>query len=371
MKAVDACARCAAVGQLHRHGTAEIVVKDIPRNGRRVSLVIEAGRFRCLCCSKTFTETPPALADKRRMTARLVDWIGSEALSRSMLSIADDVGVDEGTIRLVFADYAERLSQNLPLFTSPTWLGIHDFPSHKTRCCFTDVDRVALVDLLDSKEPAELDAHLSRYSAVRRVTLDMWPPYLDAVKRVAPNAVIIIPLNQLRGLAERCFELALDAIAADLAKPRGRLLKKDLILLQKAAEHQTSKERDRVARWIGNLPHLEALVTAWQGLATFFSAQTALDAQSAIEAWSDALPASSRNSFAPILEAFRLWMPHILGHFDNPATTRYHKELDTFLAALQRQGRGISFEVLRARLLFAREDTSFASLTDRMEGGSY
>lgn len=370
-KAVDACARCAAVGQLHRHGMAEIVVKDIPRSGRRVSLVIEAGRFRCVSCSKTFTETPPALADKRRMTARLVNWIGSEALSRSMLSIAEEVGIDEGTVRLVFADYVEQLSQDSPLFAAPAWLGIHDFPSHKSRCCFTDVGRVSLVDLLDNKEPAELDAHLARYSGVRRVTLDMWPPYLDAVKRVAPQASIIIPLNQLRRLAESCFDQALETIASELPKPRGRLLKKDLFLLQKAPQHLAAKERDRVARWVENLPHLQELVIAWRGLAVFFSASTPDEAEAAFEAWSETLAVSLQNAFAPILEAFRLWMPHILGHFDNPASHRYHTELDAFLAALQRQGRGISFEVLRARLLFSGEDTSLASLTVRMEGGSY
>lgn len=42
------------------------------------------------------------------MTDGLVQWIGEQAVRRTNSSVAEEVGVTEGTIRLVFAEYVQR-----------------------------------------------------------------------------------------------------------------------------------------------------------------------------------------------------------------------------------------------------------------------
>ncbi|PCS21366.1 transposase family protein [Candidatus Enterovibrio escicola] len=42
------------------------------------------------------------------MTKQLIEYIERESQKRTFLSIADDIGVDEKTIRNIFQDYCER-----------------------------------------------------------------------------------------------------------------------------------------------------------------------------------------------------------------------------------------------------------------------
>jgi Helix-turn-helix domain of transposase family ISL3 len=47
-------------------------------------------------------EKLPEVNEKRWMTNRLIEYIGKQSLSRTFTSIADDVGVAEGTVRGIF-----------------------------------------------------------------------------------------------------------------------------------------------------------------------------------------------------------------------------------------------------------------------------
>lgn len=51
------------------------------------------------------------------MTNCLVTWIGTQALRRTFASIADDVGIVEGTVRLIFKDYVAELEQKITVNT--------------------------------------------------------------------------------------------------------------------------------------------------------------------------------------------------------------------------------------------------------------
>ena len=55
------------------------------------------------------------------MTDRLVQWIGEQAVRRTNSSVAEEVGMTEGTIRLVFAEYVQR-KYDAMRFAKPRWL---------------------------------------------------------------------------------------------------------------------------------------------------------------------------------------------------------------------------------------------------------
>lgn len=116
------CPHCRSM-KIQRWGTREILFKDLPMHGKRVGMYVRARRLRCDECSRTFQERLPALAEKRLMTQRLIRWIGQQSLRRPFTSIADEVGVDEGTIRNIFRDYVNELEAQFEVET-PTWLGI-------------------------------------------------------------------------------------------------------------------------------------------------------------------------------------------------------------------------------------------------------
>ena len=48
-----------------------------------------------------------------------------QALRRTFASIADDVGIVEGTVRLIFKDYVAELEQKITVNTPGGWVSVH------------------------------------------------------------------------------------------------------------------------------------------------------------------------------------------------------------------------------------------------------
>nr|WP_283746072.1 helix-turn-helix domain-containing protein [Sideroxydans sp. CL21] len=89
-------------------------------------------------CNKTFSECLPEVDERRFMTQRLVTWIGKQAFRRTFSSIAEEVGVTEGTIWLVFKDYVSDVEKVIR-FETPKWMGIDEIHLIKPRGVITNI----------------------------------------------------------------------------------------------------------------------------------------------------------------------------------------------------------------------------------------
>jgi transposase len=67
--------------------------------GKPVIIRCDRQRYRCQECKETFLQPLPEIDDNRRMTKRLIEYIGEQALKKPFTDIADEVGLDEKTIR--------------------------------------------------------------------------------------------------------------------------------------------------------------------------------------------------------------------------------------------------------------------------------
>jgi methylphosphotriester-DNA--protein-cysteine methyltransferase len=61
-------------------------------------------------------ETLPEIDPVRLMTQRLRAYVEQESLKRSFVSIADDVGIDEKTVRRIFRDYLRPFDERGMLY---------------------------------------------------------------------------------------------------------------------------------------------------------------------------------------------------------------------------------------------------------------
>src|SRR5258707_10110749 len=105
---------CPSCGEpSYRHGSRIQAYTDRPMHGKRVSLLVDRQRYRCTGCGKTFVETLPEIDPVRLMTQRLRAYVEQESLKRSFLSIADDVGIHEKTVRRIFRDYLRHQAQEV------------------------------------------------------------------------------------------------------------------------------------------------------------------------------------------------------------------------------------------------------------------
>jgi transposase len=82
-------------------------------------------RYRCKACGRTFYEPLPEMHPDHLMTRRLVTYIEQQTMPRTFVELADEIGVNEKTIRLVFKSYVQRLEQETTFWT-PAGLGIDE-----------------------------------------------------------------------------------------------------------------------------------------------------------------------------------------------------------------------------------------------------
>lgn len=183
------CPRCGstcAVG----FGRKRQLFMDSPVRGKRVGIWVDRRRLRCKQCGKTFMESLPEMDDLRQATRRLVRYVEHESLRRSFASIADDVGLDEKSIRNIFRDYVNRLEQEVR-FKTPRWLGIDEIHIvKKPRCVISNIEQQTIVEVLPNRNKPTVIKRLRTlpgHEKVRYVAMDMWNPYCDAINMVLPT----------------------------------------------------------------------------------------------------------------------------------------------------------------------------------------
>lgn len=109
--------------------------------------------------------------------------------------------------------------------------------------------------------------------------------------------------------------------------------------------------------WLDNEPHVATAYRLKEAFYDIYDAPTKAEAEKRLDAWRASIPASmkkGKKSFTPLLTSTRNWREEMLAFFDHPISNGYTEALNGVAKVINRAGRGYSFEVLRARLLFGK-----------------
>ena len=164
--------------------------RDLPMHGKRVGLVVQRQRYRCPRCGLTFLDQVPGMDEHHRVTARLKMYVAEKVLSRPFTALAEEVGLDEKTVRVLFGEAVANWDAQRRVVT-PEFLGIDEVVMGQPRCVLTNIREQTLLDLLPSRRydrVATYLLHLSKPQAARWVTMDMWHPYREAVRDTLPSS---------------------------------------------------------------------------------------------------------------------------------------------------------------------------------------
>jgi transposase len=354
VEVTNTCPHCQS-NRLTSWGTREQVFKDLPMHGKRVGIYIDTKRFRCQSCSKTFSQQLPMLAENRMMTERLMKWVGEQSLKRTFISLAEETGVVEGTIRNIFRNFINVLEETVR-FETPKWMGIDEIYLIKPRCVITNIENNTVVDVLINRNKDTVAKYISRmahHDKVQFVAMDMWAPYRDAVTAVMPQAKIVIDKFHVIKMANDAMEKARKGVRCDLDLKQKRGLMHDRLVLLKRQRDLTDKEAFNLDDWTKNYPVLGEAYRLKESFYAIYEASTSkADALARYETWSKSVPPEIRLHFSDLIQAFTNWQPWILNYFDHKITNAYTESLNSLIRVMDRMGRGYSFEVLRAKILF-------------------
>ena len=331
------------------------MIKDLPRLCKRSSIYVETRRWRCKHCGKTFYEDLPHVDEKRRMTDRLVQWIGEQAVRRTNSSVAEEVGVTEGTIRLVFAEYVQR-KYDATRFATPRWLGIDEIHLIKPRCVLTNVEKRTAFDILENRNKQTVATRLARLDhrkSIELVTIDMWRPYRDAAAEVLPEATVVVDKFHVVRMLNAACETVRKALRADLSPAERRGLVNDRFLILKRKHRLNGEEHMMLAGWLENYPALAMAYEIKEAGYRIYEAKTRDQANAAFDEWRASIPQETKGAFGDFERAWRNWRGEILAYFDCRATNAYTESLNNLIRTTNRVGRGYLSEALRAKMLLS------------------
>jgi hypothetical protein len=73
-----------------------------------------------------------------------------------------------------------------------------------------------------------------------------------------------------------------------------------------------------------------------------------------LEAWIRSIPDSVRQAFEPLTTAINNWSEEMFNYYEYKATNAYTESLNAIIRQTDRIGRGYSFDVIRAKILYSR-----------------
>jgi transposase len=212
-KATAACPRC---GTASRHVLSRYRRRpaDLPAHGRKVELVLLVRRFRCRalrCPAKIFAERfpPDVTRPHARRTSRLqglVRHLGLALGGRPAQALAARLllPVSKDTFLRSIRDTAEASSNDLRVIDVDDWAWRK---GQRYGTLISDLERRRVIDLLQDREPATVEAWLRARPGIEVVARDRNGGYLRRqqtnrmVRQMADNGVLIRRIVRQTGIS--------------------------------------------------------------------------------------------------------------------------------------------------------------------------
>jgi transposase len=330
------------------------LIHDLPIHGRRVGITINTRRYRCKHCCKTFYEPLPAVDEKRRMTTRLVKWLGEHSARQTFAHLAAETGVSNMTVRAVFDDYSAKLGAALRIET-PEFMSIVDICLiRRLRTVFTNTKGCLVIEMLANSEKKSVVRYLSGlpdHQRIRCVTMVMWRPYRDAVREVLPDAGIVVDKCHVVKMADAALDQVRKSVGMAMLPRQRHVLMKDRNLLTMRPTDLTMESTLLLSGWLRNAPALEAAYSAKESFYRIYAAASKEEAQSLQEQWERSLTGETKAAYQPLITAFHTWQEDILAYFDWRPPNACAVPANNLIHVADCMGRGYSFDVLRSRIL--------------------
>lgn len=191
------CPRCHHKSN-HLHQNHTYLIKDMPWNKKKVLLKINRRQFKCLYCSKPFSEELLYVGNRRKYTYRLAEQVTRDVLNGDILNVAAKYDLTESDVRQMLSDEGKRKIK--PPTTELKKLGIDEIALKKGQgnyvAVLVDISNGQLLEIVESRRQEDVRKVLLSWgekvlNGIEEVSIDLWPAYKSLAKELMPNAEIV------------------------------------------------------------------------------------------------------------------------------------------------------------------------------------
>ena len=354
----DSCLKCGS-SSFYKHGPKPVSYRDSPVRGSPVIINAVLKRYRCRDCGGTFIQPVTGMQPDMRMTERCYEYIKSQSLNDTFVRIANNIGCDDKTVRSIANEYVKFLNLTYnPIF--PKIIGLDETTiDGKLRFIITDMVNRTPLDMLENREKRFVSDYLYKHrnDPVEVVVMDMWRPYKQVVNAVFPNASIVVDKFHVVRMANQAMEGVRIRLSKDRVKAIGKDWMRRKSLLRMRYRDLDERGKYNVDMWLENEPDIAIAHQLKEVFYLIYEMPTKEDAEVLLDEWLSLVPEEmqkSQKDFKPLITIFNEWRTEIMNYFDHQVTNGFTEALNGVAKVINRQGRGYTFEMLRARLLFRK-----------------
>jgi transposase len=355
------CTACGAIGQSIRFSKKLTKYVDLPIRGKRTVLWGMRRRYKCKTCSKVFS---PALLDfdeKHRMTKRCHAYVIKHAMTSTNSAVARDLGVDESVVRRALRDYcAEQEAGYRPML--PRVLGIDELlVGGEYRCVLINLEETTIIDVLPNRKKIVIHNYISSMRGRDRVQIvcqDMFHPYKDVSLELFPNATVIVDKFHVVRYANDAMDQIRKRIKRGLTAPQKRTLKGDRKLMLMRRRDLDVWAHLKIKTWFDQFPELGTAYNLKEGFYNIWNSKTHHAARQAYDDWRQRIPAEQEKDWKVVTTMMANWGEYIFNYFKfipQRYTNALTESINRYLRDVNRNARGLSFEMFRAKIMFTLE----------------
>lgn len=362
----ESCPKCGA--RMHRHGKRVMGAAATPSLGDRTMLSISFPRKRCPECGHLWQPRIEGIDEGHRMTEAAYADIAQRSLRTTFREVAEDYAVSHVTVKKVFEDFVRENASRLR-FQTPAFLGIDEKNLRRFGMVtvVTDLEHKTVFDMVEGRKRADLDAYFSQLPGLDRVEWvcsDMYRPFWKSIAAYTPNATWVIDhFHVVKGANEALDEMR-KSVQARLDE-KGRLhLKKGLAYaLRKRTRDLEDWEASELRAMRGDDAYGD-LMAAYDLKEDFFDIYDAHpnsreEAEGAFDSWAAAIPEDDAfEPFRKLAKTVENHREYIFNWWDCPTriSNGFTECSNRIINEIDMRGRGYSFETLRARTLYRRQN---------------
>lgn len=324
-------------------------------HGKRVLIEIDRRRFRCRSCGKTVFEPLPDMDGKRQATSRLIQYVEKRCTTETFSALARKLVLTTrlSATSLMITLLVGRLEV---AYRTPEVLGIDEIKIiDNYRAMLTNIDKLAMFDLLPSRKKTSLieyfDAMPDKQN-VQTLVMDMWNPYRQIGRKVFPGRLIVADKFHVVRMANGGLERLRMQIRKEVDDKTRLKLKDERKILLKRRNEVDEAGLLRIEAWLEMFPLLRMAYEAKEQFYGIYEQPSREAAEKEAARWVSGLDPQIERHFRDLVVALHNWHEEIFSYYENPVTNAYTESLNSIARFIDRMGRGYSFEVLRARLLY-------------------
>ena len=362
------CHNCGA--KVYKHGKRVNRFADTPMQMQPVTLEVTRTRYRCADCKSMFMPEFTFLDDKRRATSRLIDAIKKRCLNSTFTHLSEETGLAINTIKNISSDYIEELERTVR-FETPSIMGIDELKlGGEYRCVITNLGMKSLYDMLPNRRQELLIPYFEKLpdaDKVEWVCTDMWRPYKRSFRDYLPNATLIIDKFHVVRIASELMEKERKDMQSQFNKVARLHAKKNLRWLTlKRPDSLNEQELEMLEDMEKTMPKLKLAYDIKEDFYKIYDCETKDAAEEAFKNWADNIP-TDLPQFNDLVKTVSNNYDDIFAYWDAPfnITNAYTEGHNGLTRVANRLGRGYSFEVIRAKMLYNKIARSLTSISTK------